>query len=197
MIIGNVYCRKSWNVSVLILYFMCVYSLKPHLAASWNASVLILYLYICLQSETPFGSKRSTTPLGFSSTRLAQGLNAINNLGEQNIGSQHEIFSSGCGWKCCFSEINSSPPSAVYMHWWNGSALVQIMACRLDSTKPLSKPVLTYCQLEPKEHISMKFYLKFKYFHSIKYVWTYRLRNGSHFSMGDELVSGKAKVISG
>ena len=42
------------------------------------------------------------------------------------------------------------------------------MACRLISTKPLSEPILPYCQLEPKEHISMKFYLKFKSFHSRK-----------------------------
>ena len=50
------------------------------------------------------------------------------------------------------------------MRRWTGSTLVQIMA------KPLSEPVLIYCQLDPKEHISMKFYLKFKYFHSWKCV---------------------------
>ena len=38
------------------------------------------------------------------------------------------------------------------------------MACRLDGDKLLSEPMLTYCQLDPKEHISMKFCLKFKYF---------------------------------
>ena len=70
------------------------------------------------------------------------------------------------------------------MHWWNGSALVQIMACRLDGTKPLSEPMVTYCQLEPKEHISMKFYLKFIYFHSRKCIWTCCLQNGSHFVQG-------------
>ena len=37
---------------------------------------------------------------------------------------------------------------------------------------PISAPMLTYCQLEPKEHISMKLYLKSKYFHSRKCVWT-------------------------
>ena len=44
---------------------------------------------------------------------------------------------------------NSSPPSAAYMRQWIGSALVQIMACRLIGTKPLSKPMLGYCQLDP------------------------------------------------
>ena len=32
---------------------------------------------------------------------------------------------------------------------WIGSALVQIMACRLFGAKPLSKPMQGYCQLEP------------------------------------------------
>ena len=31
---------------------------------------------------------------------------------------------------------------------WIGSALVQIMACRLFGAKPLSKPMLVYCQLD-------------------------------------------------
>ena len=32
-----------------------------------------------------------------------------------------------------------------------GSALVQIMACRLFDAKPLSKPMLLYCQLDHLE----------------------------------------------
>ena len=44
--------------------------------------------------------------------------------------------------------VNSSPPSAAYMHQWIGSALVQIMACRLFGAKPLSKTMLAYCQLD-------------------------------------------------
>ena len=34
------------------------------------------------------------------------------------------------------------------------------MACRLFGTKPLSKPTLCYCQLEPKKHTSVKFLIK-------------------------------------
>ena len=56
--------------------------------------------------------------------------------------------------------INSSLPSAAYLRRWAGSALVQIMACRLDGAKPLSELMLTYYQLDPMEHISMKFYVK-------------------------------------
>ena len=46
----------------------------------------------------------------------------------------------------------------------NIPTLVQIMACRMFGTKPLCEPMLPYCQLDPKEHISMKFYSKFKIF---------------------------------
>ena len=80
--------------------------------------------------------------------------------------------------------INSSPHSAAYMRWWIGSALVQIIACCLDGAKPLSEPMLTYCQLDPKEHISMKFYFKFKYFHLRKCVWICCLRNWGLFVQG-------------
>ena len=45
------------------------------------------------------------------------------------------------------------------------SSLVQIMACRLIATKPLSKPILDYCQLDPCEHISVKTLLKYHNFH--------------------------------
>ena len=44
--------------------------------------------------------------------------------------------------------VNSSLPSAAYMRQWIGSALVQIMACRLFGAKPLSKPISHYFQLD-------------------------------------------------
>ena len=59
-----------------------------------------------------------------------------------------------------YSDINSSPPSAAYMGWWIGLALVQIMACRLFGAKPLSKPILGHCQLDPMEQTSVKFFIK-------------------------------------
>ena len=54
------------------------------------------------------------------------------------------------------------------MRQWNGSAFVQIMACSLLGTKPLSKPMLDYCQLDSWEQISVKFELEFYHFHSRK-----------------------------
>ena len=38
------------------------------------------------------------------------------------------------------------------------------MACRLFGAKPLSKPMLDYCQLDPQEQTSMTFWSKYKLF---------------------------------
>ena len=62
--------------------------------------------------------------------------------------------------------FNSLRLNDAYIHQLNIPKLVQIMACRLFSTKPFSEPMLWYSQLGPTEHISMKFYSKFKSFHS-------------------------------
>ena len=61
--------------------------------------------------------------------------------------------------------LNSSPPSAAYMRHWIRSTLVQIMACCLFGAKPLFKPMLRYCQLDPYEQTSVKFLSKYKTFH--------------------------------
>ena len=45
----------------------------------------------------------------------------------------------------CLFWIKSPPPSAAYMRLWIGSALLQIMACRLFGAKPLFEPMLEYC----------------------------------------------------
>ena len=84
--------------------------------------------------------------------------------------------------------VNSSPPSAAYMHQWNGSALVQVMACCLFGTKPLPEPMLTYCQLDCWEQISVKLESKFYHFHSRKCIWNCRLPKWRPFCpWGDEL----------
>ena len=38
------------------------------------------------------------------------------------------------------------------------------MACCLLGAKPLSEPMLPFCQLDPKEYVSVKFYSKFESF---------------------------------
>ena len=101
-----------------------------------------------------------------------------------------------CVLKCCLQNttilfrsmcvrFNSSPPSVAYIRQWIGWALVQIMACRLFGAKPLSKPMLCQCQLDPKEQTSVKFQSKYKTFHSRKCIWKYRLRIGGHFVQGE------------
>ena len=83
-----------------------------------------------------------------------------------------------------WSLINSSPPSAAFMHQWSGLALVQVMACRLIGAKPLSEPMLTYYQWDPWEQASVKFESKYKILHLRKYTWKCRLRNGGQIVHG-------------
>ena len=58
--------------------------------------------------------------------------------------------------------------SDAYMRQYNVLALFEIMACRLLGAEPLLEPMLPYCQLVPKEHIQVIFYLKRKRFNSRK-----------------------------
>ena len=66
--------------------------------------------------------------------------------------------------------INPSPLSAVYMRQWNGSALVQVMVCRLIDAKPLPDLIVTYCQLN-----KLQWNLIGQKFHSWKCIWICRL----------------------
>ena len=58
--------------------------------------------------------------------------------------------------------FNSFPLSAAYMLQGIGSALVQIMACRLFCTKPLSKPTLGYYKLDVSEILVKNWTFSFK-----------------------------------
>ena len=58
--------------------------------------------------------------------------------------------------------LNSSPPGAIYLCCWTGSALMQIMACRLFSAKSLPEPMPTCCQLNLYEQSTVKFESKYK-----------------------------------
>ena len=80
---------------------------------------------------------------------------------------------------------DSYPPSTAYMRQWIGSALVQIMTCRLFGAKPLSKPMLDYCQLEHRNKIRWYFNQNTKCFIHENASQKYRLRNGSHFVDGE------------
>ena len=78
--------------------------------------------------------------------------------------------------------FNSLRPTDAYLRHQPMSSLVQIMACHLFGTKPLSQPILYYCQLDPKEQTSVKLHSKFRHFHSRKCIWKCRLGNVFLFS---------------
>ena len=115
------------------------------------------------------------------------------------------LFSRKCSRNChlhCYSHLalemetsmkfwdfKSSPPSAVYVRQWIVSALVQIMACRLFGVKPLSKPILGYCQLAPSGQTSVKIYSQFKTFQSRRCICKYQLRYDIHFVQGEMSLS--------
>ena len=94
----------------------------------------------------------------------------------------HKICSRFRGYICCAGYIivfdgsrwfmrisqcvpNSPPPPiAAYMRQWIGSALVQIMACRIFRAKSLFKPILGCCYLDPYEQISVILWSKYNIF---------------------------------
>ena len=88
----------------------------------------------------------------------------------------HCSFWLMCSITRCVCFTINSPPRVAYMRQWIGSALVQIMACRLFGAKPLSKPMLGYCQLDPQEQTWVIFFIKSKTFHSSKCSWKSRGR---------------------
>ena len=74
---------------------------------------------------------------------------------------------------------HSAPMSITGVSSFNSSSRVThigfIMAWRMVGSKPWSEPMLKYCQLDPKEHISMKLYLELKKKdHSRKRIWKFR-----------------------
>ena len=71
--------------------------------------------------------------------------------------------------------VNSSPASAAYTRQWTGSALVQIMTCRLSSAKPLPELMLVYCRMDSIEQISMILESKLYHVHSSKCIWNCHL----------------------
>ena len=91
--------------------------------------------------------------------------------------------------------FNLSTPSARYLQWWTGSALVQAIACRLSGAKPFPELMLPFCHLDPWEQTSVKFESKWKTFHSWKCLRSWRLWNGGYFVQG-EMKFNARKTIS-
>ena len=97
-------------------------------------------------------------------------------------------FLSDLGWQSStFSKTDNNSISLIEPRWcifvsvnWviTGSNN-DFVACL--APKKSYDPMLTYCQLDPKEHISIKFYLKFKNFIQDNAVWKCCLQNVGHF----------------
>ena len=73
--------------------------------------------------------------------------------------------------------INSLWSGGTHMRHTN----IKIMSCRFFGAKPSSESRLSYCQLYPKDLISVAFYLQLKSFQLRKCSWQCRLRNGGYF----------------
>ena len=100
-----------------------------------------------------------------------------------NNDKRFQIVNSSAFVMLCIASVNPSPSSTAYMHQWIRSALVHLMAWRLCGTKPLSKPMLDYCQLGPWEQSSVIFYPDINLF-SHENASENCLRRGGHFVQG-------------
>ena len=45
----------------------------------------------------------------------------------------------------------------------------------INSSEPLSEPMIVYCQWDPWEHHSMEFLSRYQNLHARKFIWKYRL----------------------
>ena len=92
------------------------------------------------------------------------------------------------------THLTHLPPSAACMRQWIGSALAEIMACRLFGAKPLSKPMLA-CQLDSREHISVIYESEFYHFHSRKFNLKCRLPKWRPFLPGGDKLTQEGEIV--
>ena len=142
-----------------------------------NDMVLFTMLCICVPNVQPQSSQK-TIVLPYIAMDIISCASWPERLARENM--VMAIQWNYCYW-VLFSVFTSLRPRDAYVRHYNITALLQIMACRLFGAKPLFEIVLPFCQLDPKEHISMKFYWTFKSFYSRKCSWKCRLQNGGHF----------------
>ena len=90
--------------------------------------------------------------------------------------------------------VNSSPPSAAYMRQWIGWTLVQIIACSLFSAKPLSKPMLHYCQFRAN---FSEILIKIKKFQERNCIWKCHLPKWLPFCPGGDKWRCGICILSG
>ena len=79
----------------------------------------------------------------------------------------------------------NSLPSAAYMRQWTGSALVQMMVCRLFGTKQLSKPVLGHYILNIGNKLQWFFNQNTNFSLTEMHLKKIICQNGGHFGQGE------------
>ena len=115
--------------------------ITSHEALKLLTAILPLWDFARPYSKTSYLSKQP--PGGWFNIKIPSYQHLISTMRLPILVRCHLYIESG-PWFWCFS---SSPPSAAYMRQSIRSTVVQIMACRLFGAKPLSKPMLGYCQL--------------------------------------------------
>ena len=60
--------------------------------------------------------------------------------------------------------VNLSGFSDAYMRRWTWSTLFHVMVCRLFGAKPLPKPMLTNCEMDPYKLTLVKCISEYKFF---------------------------------
>ena len=133
---------------ILVLQYTSFYNTYFHYNVYWHYNSALYFLVPFQYAPTEHSTKCSTynrlciqqTPILHSHIGCMRCLLwVLQTKYEHNQNSYHLEVT-----KYAF---NSSPPGAPYVFRWTGSALFQLMACRLDGAKPLSEPMLTNCQL--------------------------------------------------
>ena len=63
-----------------------------------------------------------------------------------------------------------------------------MLVSNLFSAKPLSETMMSFCELDPSEWISVKFELKYNNINTKKRIWKCRLKNCDNFVFQSQLV---------
>ena len=69
----------------------------------------------------------------------------------------------------------ASDPNATWEFLGVISSWFQVMVCRLFRAMPLPQSMMTYCELDPQEHSSVKFVMKLKHFLWCNCIWKWCL----------------------
>ena len=142
-----------WYLSMLVSWPVALshYDLGPYSHRVYKLMMEFLWKFLLLQSQ--FQSSNQLINLHMSWQLSCHDICKIMiRLDHYFPSNCNTIFSNEIwivsSWILC--EMGSGPLTHLPLvpHQWIGLALVQIMAWRLISAKPLSKPMLGYCQLD-------------------------------------------------